>query len=147
MLQNLASLGLVCVDDVEQIAGQQEWELAVFNLFNELKEAATPLLLASTLNPLAAPFQLPDLKSRFSGDYIYHLSALNEAGKKAALRLRASTRGLDIPDEVLEYLLKHIPRDPANLFHWLDRLDNSTLVAQKKLTIPFVRDLLRQTDT
>ena len=142
MLQNLASLRLVCVDDVERIAAEPEWERALFNMFNELKAAATPLLAASRCSPAAAPLRLRDLKSRFGGDYVYHLLPLDEEGKKTALRLRAGRRGLVIPDEVLEYLLNRIPRDTANLFRWLDRLDDGSLGAKKKLSIPLVRGLL-----
>jgi DnaA family protein len=58
------------------------------------------------------------------------------------LQLRARQRGFELPDDVAHYLLRRAPRDPASLFALLDRLDYASLAAQRKLTIPFVRELL-----
>ncbi len=142
MLDNLDVLDLVSIDDVDAIAGQAAWEHAVFNLFNQLKAAATPLLMSARTNPVVSAIMLEDLRSRFVGDHVYHLQSLDDGGKKQALQLRADYRGFEIPDEVADYLLSHIPRDVPGILSWLDRLDDSTLIAQKKLTVPFVRELL-----
>lgn len=142
MLEGLEHLALVCLDDIDCIAGKQEWELAIFHLFNRLREAQTPLLFTAQHSPKGSPIQLPDLLSRLGWDHVFHLQSLDEKAALRALQLRARSRGFELSDEVAAYLLKRVARDMHNLFQLLDKLDNASLVAKKKLTIPFVKTLL-----
>jgi DnaA family protein len=59
-----------------------------------------------------------------------------------ALRLRAGQRGLDLPDETASFLLNRTRRDMASLYRLLDELDKEALIARRRLTIPFVREVL-----
>ncbi len=142
MLQGLEQLALVCLDDIDHIAGDSDWEQAIFHLYNQLRDAQTPLLITAQHSPKGSPLQLPDLKSRLAWDHVYHLQSLDEKASLHALQKRARSRGFDLPDEVADYLLKRVPRDMHNLFQLLDRLDKASLVAKKKLSIPFVKELL-----
>jgi DnaA family protein len=85
---------------------------------------------------------LPDLVSRLGWGPVFQLSALTDIEKRGALQLRAHRRGLEMGDEVADYLLKRCPRDMDSLFNLLNRLDHASLAAQRRLTIPFVRQLL-----
>jgi DnaA family protein len=142
MLQGLEHQALVCLDDIEQIAGSREWELAIFHLYNQLRDVQTPLIISAQHSPKGSPVQMPDLKSRLGWDHVYHLQSLDEETSLQAVQKRAQSRGFDLPDEVADYLLKRVARDMHNLFQLLDKLDNASLVAKKKLTIPFVKTLL-----
>jgi len=142
MLQGLEQLALVCLDDIDDIDGDREWEKAIFHLYNQLRDAQTPLLITAQYSPKGSPLQLADLKSRLAWDHVYHLQCLDEKASLQALQKRARSRGFDLPNDVADYLLKRVPRDTHNLFQLLDKLDNATLVAKKKLSIPFVKDLL-----
>ena len=75
---------------------------------------------------------------------VYQLRELDDAGRVEALRLRAAQRGLQLPYETSEYLLKRMPRDLRSLFEVLDLLDEASLAAQRRLTIPFIRDALEK---
>ena len=57
-------------------------------------------------------------------------------------RLRARVRGLELPDETLQWLQRRFPRDMRSLYELLDTLDEAALVAQRRLTIPFIREVL-----
>jgi len=74
----------------------------------------------------------------------YQVRELDEAGRAEALRLRAAQSGLQLPAETLDYLLNRLPRDLRSLFDILDELDEASLVAQRRLTIPFIRDALEK---
>ena len=100
------------------------------------------MVMTSIDSPRASSLQLADLVSRLSWDLVYHLKTLDEPDSLAALQKRASARGFDLPDEVAVYLYRRVSRDMHNLFEMLDRLDQASLVAKKKLTIPFVKELL-----
>jgi DnaA-homolog protein len=135
---------VLCIDDVDQVAGNQEWERALFRLFNEAAELRTRLIFAAAVAPRRAAWVLDDWRSRAGACVVYQLHELDDQGRIEALRLRAAQRGLQLPHETAEYLLKRMPRDLASLFEVLDALDEASLVEQRRLTIPFIRDELEK---
>ncbi len=144
MLEGLEQLDLICMDALDCIAGRADWELAVFNLFNRLREAQRPLIMAAHSSPHGLAISLPDLKSRLAWDVVYHLSPLTEAQCLEVLQQRAGLRGLELSNDVSAYLLKRIARDMHSLLDWLNRLDDASLAAKKKLTVPLVKQLLNE---
>ena len=73
---------------------------------------------------------------------MFQLRVLDEAEQQAALQLRAHLRGFDLPDETSRWLQRRYPRDMRKLYDLLDTLDEAALVAQRRLTIPFIREVL-----
>jgi len=140
--EGLDKVSLVCLDGIDQICGNRQWELALFHLFNRLRDAGNRLLIASHTSPPSLPLLLPDLKSRPLGGVVYHLRALADPEKAVALQLRAKGRGMEMSDEVAKFILSRAPRDTNDLFHLLDHLDDASLQQQRKLTIPFVKEVL-----
>jgi DnaA family protein len=135
---------VLCVDDVDAVAGDLEWERALFRLFNEASELRTRLIFAAAAPPRQPDWRLDDWGSRAAACVVYQLRELDDDGRIEALRLRAAQRGLQLPYETSEYLLKRMPRDMRSLFEILDQLDEASLVAQRRLTIPFIRDALEK---
>ena len=144
ILASLDELSLVCMDDLDAVAGKDEWEVAMFNLFNRLKDADIPLVMSARNSPSGIPICLPDLKSRLTWDLSFRLQPMDESLKMIALKRRAEARGFALSDSVMEYLIRRVNRDTHNLFRWLDRLEVHSLVAQKKLTVPFVKRILEE---
>jgi DnaA family protein len=147
ILEGLAARDLVCVDDIEQVAGDADWEVALFALYNELADAGGQLVVAASATPRECDFSLADLESRLSRLPVFQVHALDEQERAAALRLRARHRGLELPDETAAYLLRHSRRDMASLYELLDKLDLEALRAKRRLTIPFVRDVMTRGGT
>lgn len=142
MLEGLEHMSLLCIDDLDAIAGDAVWEEAIFHLYNRVRDAGARLIVAANNHPAALAVRLPDLQSRLVWGLVYKLQALNDEQLTAALQLRAKGRGLELPAEVVAYLLKRCARDMNSLFDLLEKLDRESLVAQRKLTIPFVRQFL-----
>lgn len=142
MFNDLEQLSLVCVDDIQIIAGNNEMEEALFHFYNRMREANKLLIVAGEVAPNALPLRLTDLRSRLSWGPVFHLQQLNDENKVLALRLRAEARGFDLPEEVAQYLIRRSARDMTSLFALLDKLDEISLAQHRKLTIPFVRDLI-----
>lgn len=143
LFEGMEQMALVCIDELEAIAGASAWEQALFHLYNRMRDSGSHLVVAGQAAPSALGLQLPDLVSRLSWGPVFQLQGLDDEGKAAALRLRAAQRGMEMPAEVAGYLLNHGPRDMHALFALLDKLDEVSLAAQRKLTIPFVRELIR----
>lgn len=140
--EGLEATQLVCLDGLELICGDKTWEQALFHLFNRLRDAGHGLLLAAHTSPAALPLVLPDLKSRVLGSMVYHVASLSDDDKQAALIMRAAARGLQMPTDVAKYILNRSSRDMNDLFVLLNRLDESSMQQQRKLTIPFVKEVL-----
>jgi DnaA family protein len=143
MLDGLAQLGCLCVDDLERVVGEREWERALFALLREIEEAGGALVVAAREPPALLNWSLPDLGSRFAAGAVLALRALDEAEQHAALELRARLRGLELPAETWQWLRRRYPRDMRRLYELLDTLDEAALAAQRRLTVPFIRDVLR----
>jgi DnaA family protein len=143
-LQGFESSPLLCIDAVDSVAGDVAWEQALFRTFNEVSELHGRLVFAATLPPRQASWVLEDWRSRAAACVVYQVRELDDAGRVEALRLRAAQRGLQLPHETSEYLLKRMPRDLPSLLRVLDELDEASLVAQRRLTIPFIRDALEK---
>ncbi|MBL1276797.1 MAG: DnaA regulatory inactivator Hda [Ectothiorhodospiraceae bacterium] len=142
IFDGLEQMSLVCIDDVHLITGDHPWEESLFHFYNRMRDAGGHMLVAADTAPAALKTQLADLQSRLSWGPVMQLRELDDAGKMAALQLRAHGRGFDLPNDVAQFLIRRSARDMASLFLLLDRLDEASLVHQRKLTIPFVRDLV-----
>ncbi|MEO7387400.1 MAG: DnaA regulatory inactivator Hda, partial [Gammaproteobacteria bacterium] len=103
------------------------------------------LVVSAAAPPGEVPFQLADLASRLKSGGAYRVQPLDDDGRLAALKIRARFRGFELPDDTGRYLLNRTARGPASLFRVLDTLDRAALIAQKRLTIPFVRGVLDDT--
>jgi DnaA family protein len=143
-LRGFADCRAVCVDDVDAAAGDLGWEQALFRLFNEAQESRARLVFAASAAPRRIEWRLDDWRSRAGASVVYQVRELDEAGRARALELRAAQRGLKLPPETLDYLMKRMPRDLRSLFDILDELDEASLAAQRRLTIPFIRDALEK---
>jgi DnaA family protein len=142
VLEGLSSRELVCIDDIDRVAGQPEWELALFDLCNQIFDAGSQLLVSATSTPRECPIEMADLRSRLARLPVFQIHALGEDERVSALQLRSRHRGLELPNDTARYLLKRSRRDMASLYELLDKLDREALRAKRRLTIPFVRDVL-----
>lgn len=142
VLDGLASRELICLDDVDAVAGDAEWEAALFSLYNQVVDANACLVASASMSPRECPITLPDLQSRFARLPTFRVQPLEEHARVRALQLRARHRGLELPDDTANYLLKRSRRDMASLYRLLDKLDVEALRAQRRLTIPFVKEVL-----
>jgi len=141
-LADVRLLDLLCIDDIDSLIGRRDVELALFSAYRSLDERGGGLIVAADQPPVGLSWVLADIRSRFGAAEIFQLKPLDEEGEREALRLRAVSRGLDLPDETARYLLRRFPRDMRTLGRLLDTIDVASLSAQRRLTIPFVKSIL-----
>lgn len=150
VLDNAELLNVICLDDIQAIAGNEEWEVAIFNLFNQIREQQglfneqhkTLLLISADCPPHQLKINLPDLRSRLTWGEVYQLMDLTDEQKCYILQQNAYQKGVELPDEVSQFLLKKLGTDLKELSNVLEKLDHASLQAQRKLTIPFVKEAL-----
>ena len=133
---------LLALDGLERIAGHREDEVALFDAHNRARAAGTTVLYAARGNPDELGLVLPDLRSRLQQCTRIVLAPLDDAGRREVLRQRAQRRGLVLDEAALEWLLKRVDRDLGGLTGMLDRLDRASLAAKRRVTVPFLRQVL-----
>lgn len=144
-LDDLDGRDAVVIDAVDAVAGQADWELALFRLWNRLAEGRRRLLMGARLPPAHLPIGLADLRSRLAAGPAYAVLPLDDAGRARLLRLGAEQRGMRLGDAAVAYILTRCPRDPGWLNGLLDRLDAACLAARRAPTVPFVAEVIAAT--
>lgn len=139
VLDDLDSVDMLALDDIDVCAGRAEWERQLFNLYNAVHASERFLLWSARGEP---NFVLADLASRLSASLIYQLHELSDADKVRVLQARARERGLDMPEAVIEFIMLRERRDMTTLVSLLDELDAAALAQGRALTVPLVREVL-----
>jgi DnaA family protein len=141
-LQALEGNDLIALDGLEAIAGNRDDEIALFDAHNRARAAGVALVYAARDIPDAMGLSLPDLRSRLGQCTRITLAPLDDDGRREVLQQRAQRRGLVLEDAALEWLLKRVGRELGGLTALLDRLDRASLAAQRRVTVPFLRETL-----
>jgi len=144
ILDGMGNIDLVCLEDIELVYGKAEWEEALFHLFNQLRQAEGRLVISSNASPQQSQAQLNDLKSRLCSGLPLNLKPLSDAGTIKALQAHAQKLGLELTQDNAKYLVSHYPRDLPSLWSQLEQLNQASLVAQRKLSIPFIKNTLKK---
>jgi len=143
VLEGLRQLDSLCIDDLELIVGEVQWERALFGLVREVEDSGARIVVAARTPPSLLAWALADLGSRLAASAVFQLRALDEREQQEALQLRARLRGFELPEETSRWLQRRFPRNMRALYEILDTLDEAALVAQRRLTVPFIRSVLR----
>ncbi len=142
ILANVDGFELICFDDIHSIAGDRVWEEGIFNAINSAREQKATVLFTANSRPRDLPLSLADLKSRLSWGTVIRLQQLDDVGRVKALQLRARIRGLELKEQVANYLIQHFGRSMSQLLELLDRLDSAAFIEQRKITIPLIKQIL-----
>lgn len=133
---------IIVLDDVERLDAQAQ--IALFALYNGIRDGGVGSLLVSGS---AAPARLAvraDLATRLAWGLVYEVQSLSDEEKAAAMQSHAAARGFTLPADVQDYVLRHARRDLSFLLALIERLDRHSLEAQRPITIPLARDVLRE---
>ena len=133
---------VIALDGLDAIAGQRDDEIALFDFHNRARSAGSALLYTAQVAPDALALSLADLRSRLSQCTRITLSPLDDGGRRQVLQERALRRGLILDEAALDWLLKRVGRDLAGLTALLDQLDRASLAAQRRITVPFLKQTL-----
>jgi len=139
MLQGVEDVDLVCLDHVETVVGEPEWEEALFHLFNRVLQQQTALLVGGSQPPRGVGILLPDLLSRLASCAVFQVKPLGDMDNMILLQDKAAEKGIELTEDAAQYILNRSERSTAKLLQILDSLDHLSLSAARKLTIPFIK--------
>lgn len=133
---------LIALDGLDAIAGNREDEIALFDAHNRARAAGVALVYAARDIPDAIGLALPDLRSRLGQCTRITLQPLDDEGRREVLQQRAQRRGLVLEEAALDWILKRVGRELGGLTALLDQLDRASLAAQRRVTVPFLKQTL-----
>jgi len=142
LLEGLEKVDVVCVDDVQQIGGDPQWEEALFHCVNRIRSRQGRLILASSTALSVIPFALPDLVSRLQWGLRLQLQALEDEDKIKVLNRHAASLGIEIPEDVGRYLIRRSSRNLQKLLLIVERLQSAAFTSKRRITIPLAREVL-----
>jgi DnaA family protein len=142
VLEGVDDCSTVVLDDVERLDAPAQ--IALFGLYNRIRDAGQGALLASGPTPPAGLDVRADLATRLAWGLVYEVRALDDAEKRAAMRAHAAARGFELGAEVGDYALRHARRDLPSLLALVERLDRYSLEERRPITVPLLRDVLQQ---
>jgi len=144
IFQDLASLDVVCIDDLQLILANDIWEKALFNLINECQQTSCSLILSlGYTQQLEEVTKMPDLLSRIKRMEFMTLLAVQNEQLKEALNFVSEKLDIKIEKAELEFLLKHQTRKFALLVENLLSLDREAASLKRRITIPLIKETLK----
>jgi DnaA family protein len=142
LLDGLDEVPLVCLDDIHHVSEDAAWQQALFGFYNAHRQRGHRLVISANCPPKFLPMALSDLKTRMAWGLTFKIQGLQDDQLIAALAHKARYLGFDIPPAVGQFLLHHYVHDMTALWQLLERIDHATLAAKRKLTLPFLKQIL-----
>ncbi|WP_233843415.1 DnaA regulatory inactivator Hda [Dyella sp. 2HG41-7] len=144
VIRGVVGSQFIALDDLDALAGSRDAEHALFDVYNRARAEGTALIFTAEAVPTQLALTLPDLRSRLGACTQFVLKPLDDDERREVLKRQAAVRGIELDDSVLDWLFARYARDLGALFDLLDRLDQASLAAQRRVTVPFLRGLLRE---
>jgi len=144
--QDLAGVDILCVDNLESIAGNNTWEVALFHLLNQMHSGNGKVIIAGRQGPEHSGIVLPDLQSRLAWGEVHGLKVLRDIDKQAVLKSRSLSHGLELGDDVIHYLLRYGRRDMKYLLLTIDAFRQAAFASKRAPTVPLLRTVMAQQD-
>ena len=142
ILDSIETMDLVCLDGLENIIADSEWEKGVFNLINNSLHSRCKLVLSASMETGSLNFSLPDLESRLRKLNSYELLPIHQDNLLEALKFIAKLRSIDLGDKEAQYLLTYAKRNISDLVGILESLDQLSMEMKRRITIPLIKELL-----
>ena len=142
VLEGIEKINFICLDDVHLIAANKQWQQAIFDLYNRVLEENNFIVISGNESVQKLTINLPDLVSRLAWGLTEQIRPLDDSEKVSTLQYRAAQRGLILSDEAAKFLVNRLSRDMGSLIKTLDTLDKASIQEQRKITIPFIKDVL-----
>ena len=146
ILDGLEMVKLICIDDIEEVIGIKEWEVALANLITKSQAQGQKLVITSENAMTKWRMVTKELSNAMMVASTITLSQLTEQEELVeALKKRSVRTGFDFRLEVGNYLVKQFSNDLSELIAVLQIIENASIIQKRKITLPFVKSVLSKT--
>lgn len=145
VLVGLEQTSLVCLDDIDHLIGNKQWELALANLLVKSSVQGHVVMLSGQESMNDWQIQTTELAKALMNVLPIEVSPLEDKNEViSALQRHSQKLGFELPNEVGNFLVKTFSSDLQELLAVLKLLEQATLVEKRRLTLPFVKQVLKQ---
>ncbi len=142
VLEGVVSIDVVAIDDIDAIVGVADWQEALFHLYNQRFAAGRSLYFAANKPARLLGLELADLQSRLAACLAFQLTEMDDDEKVAFLQFLSNRRGMELNLACANYIIQRYSRSNSDIIKVLEQLDQATLIAKRKITVPFIKELL-----
>lgn len=136
-------IDVLIIDDIQELAGKPGTQNAFFNIFSHLQMSGKQLILTSDKPPV----ELKDIEQRLLTRFKWGLSAMISVPdydtKIKIIKAKAKRIGVDISDEVVNYLAENISANVREIEGALSSLVANTSFLGRKITTSLAKDILK----
>jgi chromosomal replication initiator protein len=140
---NFQNIDVLILDDVQFLAGKEKTQEEFFYIFNSLYEKGKQIIISSDRPPKAIHSLAERLRSRFEGGMIADISIPDFETRIAILKLKSQERGVNLKDEILNYIASNIKNNIRELEGALNVLVTYLKLQNKDLDLKTAKALLR----
>ena len=141
-MDSLDNLDVICIDDIDLINSDKEWEIAIFNLINDCLISKCRLIFSSALNPSSIKFDLKDLISRIKKMDHVELFPVSKDKLNDAINFICNLRSINLGEKEINYLVTHSKRNISDLINIINKLDKTSMQLKRKITIPLIKEVI-----
>ena len=141
-IDSLEGLDLICLDDIDLIASNKDWEVGIFNLINDCLSSNCRLIFSSCKNPSSINFELADLRSRIKRIDHIELYPISDANLPEAIKFVSQLRSINLGDKEINYLVTYTKRNMSDLIEIISKLDQLSMELKRKITVPLIKEII-----
>ena len=141
-MDSLDNLDVICIDDIDLINSNKEWEIAIFNLINDCLISKCRLIFSSAFNPSSIKFDLKDLISRIKKMNHIELFPVSEDNLNDALNFICNLRSINLGEKEINYLVTYSKRNISDLINVINKLDKTSMQLKRKITVPLIKEVI-----
>ena len=136
---------ILLVDDIQFLQGKDQTQEAFFHTFNTLHDHNKQVVITSDLRPKQLEGFEERMLSRFEWGLITDIQAPEFETRVAILRKKAAIEGIEIPDEVIEYMATRISSNIRELEGTLIRVTAFANLNRAPIDMDLVQVVLKDT--
>lgn len=135
-------IDLLILDDVHEFAGKAKTQDTFFHIFNHLHQSGKQLILTSDKPPVELQGLEQRLLSRFKWGLSADLQSPDFETRIAILNKKAYNDGIELDNDVMEYVATHITNNVRELEGALISLLAQSTLNRKEITLDLAKDMI-----
>lgn len=135
-------IDILIMDDVHFLSGKKGTQEVFFHIFNHLQQNGKQIILTSDKPPVDIQDMEQRLISRFKWGLSADLQPPDYETRLAILKFKIEKDGIEMPDEVVEYIAKNIKPNIRELEGCLNSIIAQATLNKKEITLELTKKTL-----